>query len=152
MKGAAPTLRAQMQVVRSFRSHPSALFEIRRFIRQLADEARLPPQAATDLLIAVSEACANSMLHTSSRTIRVAWTLHDDRAEVVVRDEGVFRRRVRMPEVEGAGGHGIPLMTALVDEIAILEGTEQEPGTQVRLVKRRRARPVDARPPSAAGA
>lgn len=141
-----------MHVVRSFRAHPSALFEIRRFIRQLADEARLPPQTASDLLIAVSEACANSMLHTSSRTIRVAWTLYDDRAEVIVRDEGVFRRRVRMPEVEGAGGHGIPLMTALVDEITILEGTEQEPGTQVRLVKRRGARTVDARPPSAAGA
>jgi anti-sigma regulatory factor (Ser/Thr protein kinase) len=139
VNGAGPTLRGRMEVVRSFRAHPSALYEIRRFIRDLADQARLPPQTVSDLLIAVSEACANSMLHTSSRTIRVSWTLHDDRAEVVVGDEGVFRRRVRMPEVEGAGGHGIPLMTALVDEITIREGTEQEPGTQVRLVKRRGA-------------
>jgi hypothetical protein len=52
-----------------------------------------------------------------------------------VRDEGVFNKRVRIPELEGQGANGIPLMTALVDEFALKEGTEQTPGSLVRLVK-----------------
>jgi hypothetical protein len=40
-----------------------------------------------------------------------------------------------MSEVEGQGGHGIPLMMALVDEVTIHEGTSREPGTLVRLTK-----------------
>lgn len=124
-----------VSTIHSFRAHPSALYEIRQFVRQLAADANLPSQATNDLLVAVSEACANSMLHTSSREIKVSWTIRSDCVEVKVRDEGVFRRRVPMPELDGRGGHGIPLMMALVDEISIREGTVGKPGTLVRLVK-----------------
>jgi anti-sigma regulatory factor (Ser/Thr protein kinase) len=124
-----------VSTIHSFRAHPSALYEIRQFVRQLAADANLPTQATNDLVVAVSEACANSMLHTSSREIKVSWTIHSECVEVKVRDEGVFRRRVPMPELDGRGGHGIPLMMALVDEISIREGTDGKPGTLVRLVK-----------------
>jgi anti-sigma regulatory factor (Ser/Thr protein kinase) len=124
-----------VSTIHSFRAHPSALYEIRQFVRQLAEEAELPAQATNDLVVAVSEACANSMLHTSSREIKVSWTVQGECVELKIRDEGVFRRRVPMPEVDGRGGHGIPLMMALVDEITIREGTEGKPGTLVRLVK-----------------
>jgi anti-sigma regulatory factor (Ser/Thr protein kinase) len=124
-----------VSTIHSFRAHPSALFEIRQFVRQLAGDANLPTQAINDLVVAVSEACANSMLHTSSPEIKVTWTVQGECVEVRVRDEGVFRRRVPMPELDGRGGHGIPLMMALVDEISIREGTEAKPGTLVRLVK-----------------
>lgn len=124
-----------VSTIHSFRAHPSALYEIRQFIRKLADEASFPAQSTNDLLVAVSEACANSMLHTNSPEIKVSWTPTEDCVEVKVRDEGVFKKRVRIPEIEGQGANGIPLMTALVDEFALREGTEQSPGTTIRLVK-----------------
>lgn len=75
------------------------------------------------------------MLHTSSPSIRVTWRLDGPCVSVEVRDAGVFRRRAPMPEIQGKGGHGIPLMMALVDEMTIREGTATRPGTMVRLVK-----------------
>ena len=55
-------------------------------------------------------------------------------------DDGIFRRRVPMPEVDGEGGHrGIPLMMALLDQVSISGGTESKPGTRIKLVKYREA-------------
>ena len=124
-----------VSTIHSFRAHPTALYEIRQFVRQMAEHASFPDQSTNDLLVAVSEACANSMLHTNSREIKVTWTPAADCVEVKVRDEGIFKKRVRIAEVAGDGAHGIPLMTALVDEFTLKEGTEQNPGTMIRLVK-----------------
>jgi anti-sigma regulatory factor (Ser/Thr protein kinase) len=124
-----------MPATGSFRAHPSALYEVRQFIRDRAAEAFLSGQVTEDLLLAVSEACANSIVHTTSREIRVSWTVTDGCVQVDVEDDGVFKRRIRMPEIEGGGGHGIALMMALVDEFRIREGTRREPGTSVRLLK-----------------
>jgi anti-sigma regulatory factor (Ser/Thr protein kinase) len=124
-----------MPATGSFRAHPSALYEVRQFIRDRAAEAFLSGQVTEDLLLAVSEACANSIVHTTSREIRVSWTVTDGCVQVDVEDDGVFNRRIRMPEIEGGGGHGIALMMALVDEFRIREGTRREPGTSVRLLK-----------------
>jgi anti-sigma regulatory factor (Ser/Thr protein kinase) len=122
-------------VVRSFRAHPSALYEVRQFIRALAGTAGLPRDLTADLVLAVTEACANSILHTTTPEVTVSWRTAGGCVEVEVRDGGVFRRRVPMPEVDGPGGHGIPLMMALVDEFVLQEGSERRPGTLVRLVK-----------------
>ena len=122
-------------VTRTFRAHPSALYEVRQFVRALSEGDRLPPQMTGDLLVAVSEACANSILHTNTPQVRVTWRSSADCVELEILDEGIFKRRVRMPEIEGSGGHGISLMMALVDELSIREGTPASPGTVVRLVK-----------------
>lgn len=53
---------------------------------------------------------------------------------VEVEDDGVFKERLPVPELEDTSGRGIHLMTAFVDEIAIREGTPRSPGTTVRLV------------------
>jgi anti-sigma regulatory factor (Ser/Thr protein kinase) len=124
-----------MPVMQSFRAHPSALYKIRRFVRERGDESALPAQMVDDLTLAVSEACANSIIHTSSPDLRVTWMLSGECVEVQVRDRGVFKRRVMMPELDGRGSHGIPLMIALVDELTIQEGTAARPGTLVRLIK-----------------
>jgi anti-sigma regulatory factor (Ser/Thr protein kinase) len=124
-----------MPVIQSFRAHPSALHKIRQFVRERGDQSSLPAQIVEDLTLAVSEACANSIIHTTSPDIRVSWTLTGDCVEVQVRDRGVFKRQVRMPEIDGRGSHGIALMMALVDELTIREGTPARPGTMVRLVK-----------------
>jgi anti-sigma regulatory factor (Ser/Thr protein kinase) len=85
------------------------------------------------LVLAVSEAGANAIQHSGTDAVVVAWESRDGRIDVEVRDRGLFRRRVPMPEVEGVGGHGVPLMMALVDELSIREGTPERPGTVVRL-------------------
>jgi anti-sigma regulatory factor (Ser/Thr protein kinase) len=121
-------------VVQTFRSHPSVLYHIRRFVRDCARTTELRPDIVSDLLVAVTEAAANSMLHTASRQIRVTWSELEGCVEVDIQDEGVFRREAPMPQLDG-GGHGIPLMMALVDEVTIREGTARKPGTLVRLVK-----------------
>ena len=124
-------------MIRSFPARPSSLYEIRRFIKEQAAEARLPTESADDLTLAVSEACANAVLHASTPEIKVAWEAYDHHVEVEIEDEGIFHSRVRMPEIEGAGGHGLHLMMALMDGFSIEEGTETHPGTRVRLVKRK---------------
>jgi len=121
--------------VKSFRAHPSALFEIRQFVRDRAAAAALAEAVTNDLLLAVSEAAANSIIHTTTADIQLRWTMDADCIQIEVRDRGIFRKRVPMPEVEGRGGHGIQLMMAVVDRVTIEEGTQLRPGTLVRLEK-----------------
>jgi anti-sigma regulatory factor (Ser/Thr protein kinase) len=122
-------------VVRSFRAHPSALATIRTFIRAMADTTSLSERTTGDLVLAVSEGCANSILHTTTPDVTVSWTLRGSCVEITISDRGVFQRRVRLAQVDGGGGHGIPLMMALVDQMEIREGTPRHPGTILRLVK-----------------
>ncbi len=129
------TLEAVTPVVRSFRAHPSSLYQVRQFVRAQSEGARLSEEVTDDLLLAVSEACVNAVLHSSSRLVKVSWRHAAGCAEVVVQDEGVFHRRLPMPEIDGPSGRGILLMMAVMDEVTIHEGSPREPGTQVRLRK-----------------
>ena len=122
---------------RSFPAEATHLHRVRSLIREQADQAALSSHVTGDLLIAVSEACANSALHTDCAELTVRWSLGKDRAEVAVEDDGVFEPTIPMPELnaDGRGGRGIPLMMALMDEVTIRQGTDAAPGTTVRLVK-----------------
>jgi len=113
------------------------LHEARRFVRDRAYEAGLHPSATDDLVLAVSEACANAVLHSRSGIIQVTWGEGLERVQVEVADQGVFRRSVPLQEAEGVHGHGIQLMVALMDEVTVREGTAGRPGTVVRLIKLR---------------
>jgi serine/threonine-protein kinase RsbW len=129
------TIEATVPVVRAFRSHPSSLYQVRQFVRGQATAAGLSEPVADDILLATSEACVNAVLHSSSRTVKVTWRASDRCVEVQVADEGVFQRRVPLPEIDQSAGRGILLMTAVMDEVTIQEGTERSPGTVVRLMK-----------------
>lgn len=131
---------------RTFRAHPSALHDIRSFVRDQAAEGGFRSALVDDLVLAVSEACANAIVHTNSPSVDVRCTLSSEVLLIEVRDEGIFRRRVAMPEFDGHG-RGIPLMAALVDELTIKEGTPERPGTLVRLLKYR----TKEAPPARAG-
>jgi anti-sigma regulatory factor (Ser/Thr protein kinase) len=122
-------------VHRSFRAHPAALSQVREFVRQQASSDELGESVTDDLVLAVSEACVNSVIHTNSSHIEISWRRQDGQVEILVQDEGVFDRKVPVPEVDGTAGRGIPIMLALVDEVTIREGTPSRPGTQVRLRK-----------------
>lgn len=122
-------------VLRSFRAHPSALHDIREFVRSFGEDEHIGADALDDLELAVSEACANAIIHTNSPSVDVACRFSPQAVEAQVRDAGVFRRQVPVPELEG-GGRGIPIMMAVMDEVTIREGSPSRPGTLVRLVKR----------------
>jgi serine/threonine-protein kinase RsbW len=128
-------LQAALPVVRTFRSHPSSLYPVRQFIREQASANSLSQAVTDDVVLATSEACVNAVLHASTRTIKVTWRCAVGCAEVLVEDEGIFNRRLPMPEMNGPSGRGILLMTAVMDEVTIREGTPRQPGTLVRLVK-----------------
>jgi len=122
-------------VKRSFRAHPAALSQVREFVREQAGSDELGESITDDLVLAVSEACVNSVIHTNSAHIHISWRRQNGHVEVLVQDEGVFDRKVPVPELDGTAGLGIPIMLALVDEVTIREGTPARPGTQVRLRK-----------------
>jgi anti-sigma regulatory factor (Ser/Thr protein kinase) len=127
---------SDVAMIRTFRAHPSALAGVRAFIREVAAASSVPDEAADDLVLAVSEACGNAVLHSQSASIFVSFRVLDDAIEVHVKDEGVFRRRLRLESIDGTAGHGTRLMLAAVDELTVRAGTENRPGTLVRLVKR----------------
>jgi anti-sigma regulatory factor (Ser/Thr protein kinase) len=120
---------------RTFPAQAEDLHRIRTYIREEGARAMLSADMVGDIVMAVSEACANSALYTDSSQVSVQLEVVDDRVEVAVEDEGVFTPRIPLPGIDGRGGRGIPLMMALMDEVTIREGNDDAPGTLVRLVK-----------------
>ncbi|MGH2661527.1 MAG: ATP-binding protein [Actinomycetota bacterium] len=123
--------------VRSFPADPSVLVDIRRFLKEQAGRAGMDRGTTDDLLVVANEACTNAIQHSGTDSIEVTWTGTEEGTEIDIRDGGVFKRRIRVSELEGPGGYGIPLMTALSDELEIREGTPSTPGTHVRFRLRR---------------
>lgn len=118
-----------------FPALPSALYQVRKFVREQGEEAGLSHASSNDVILAVSEACANAVLHSGSSKMEVSWEIDDECIEITIADDGVFRRRVPLPEVERTSGHGIPLMMALMDEVSVREGSARNRGTTVVLRK-----------------
>jgi anti-sigma regulatory factor (Ser/Thr protein kinase) len=123
---------------RTFPAHPSALFPVRQFVRGRAADVTLSLAATDDLVLAVSEACANCLHHTSSREFTLRWRALPDRVEVEVADGGVFLEPIPLQDAGAEAGRGIALMMAVIDEVEFRKGTSRRPGTVVRLVKYRR--------------
>ena len=110
------------------------LSEIRRFVG--AEIERLSFRSfKDDLLLAVTEACSNAIRHSGTNEIRVAITPAGSCLEITVSDDGVYRPLVPVPELDGEGHRGIHLMTAVVDDFSLHQGTPARPGTTVSLVK-----------------
>jgi len=125
-------------VDRTFPAERAALAQIRAFVRRRALEDSFGDWADS-IVLAVSEASANAVVHSGSPQVQITWRPYADHAEVEVRDEGVFRRDIRSPW-EGGGNRGLLLMMSLMDQISITCGTDTRPGTVVRMVKNRNGR------------
>ena len=121
---------------RTFAAAPGALREVRGWIGEAANLAGLGEETTADVVLAVSEACANAVRHSGSPRFDVSWNAPGDRFDVEVADHGLFQNRMRVAVVGGAGGMGLPLMTALMDAITVEEGRPEDPGTTVRLTKK----------------
>jgi anti-sigma regulatory factor (Ser/Thr protein kinase) len=119
---------------KTFDALPTVLSEVRQFVRGHAHDVTFG-DSAEDIALAVTEACANAILHSDSKQVRVSVTAGPDRIEIEIADQGLFRPRIGVPELDGEAHRGFQLMTAMMDEVAIIEGTPSRPGTVVRLVK-----------------
>jgi serine/threonine-protein kinase RsbW len=110
------------------------LADVRRFVAAVS-EPYLEQPSIHDLVLAVTEACANAIRHSGSDEVRVTVTVHGPCIEIVVEDDGVYR--MSLPVIDGdAGSHrGLYLMAAMVDDFSLHRGTAARAGTTVRLVK-----------------
>ena len=110
-----------------------ALTDMRAVVRRFASKDGIPSGTADEVVLAVSEACSNAVLHSGSDVVRITWTVRRDCVRVRVDDDGTFRRVVVTPGE--TGGRGFLIMMAVMDEVSVHEGTERHPGTTVRLVR-----------------
>lgn len=110
---------------------PANLPTIRRELNGLLDTLNLPPGRASDIRLAVTEACANAALHAypgrARGNVLITAETSPDLLEVTVRDYGRGLRPDTPPENIGLG---LPLIQTLADAVAILDA---DPGVTVRM-------------------
>jgi len=126
---------------------PEYLIVCRLALNGLAYVAPVSDEALSDLKLAVTEACANSMSHAYGPdegfvTMRVA--VDDGAVAIDISDEGTGMADPA-PSPTGAnggldeGGMGLALIRALVDELEITPGPQ---GAGTRVVFRKRLTPT----------
>jgi serine/threonine-protein kinase RsbW len=111
---------------------PEYVIVCRLALDGLADAAPLTPEILSDLKLAVTEACANSIAHAYGNEIgliRVDVALEPERVLVQVADDGVGIENPEIgtfePEAGNGlreGGMGLALISALVDELHVGPG------------------------------
>ena len=98
---------------------------VRLAMASLARSAGFDEEAVDDLKIAVSEACANSVLSNEeagvTSGVNVTWELHDDRLVIEVADRGNVYDPDGPPQEDSQGFHSrwfmsVALLQSLVDD------------------------------------
>ncbi len=102
---------------------------IREFISDIAVNAGFDPDTASQIELAVDEACTNAIKHAhsynSEKTLELSVILREKRIEITIKDvgKGFDVTRVAKPDLEKymheakKGGFGIHLMRKLMDEV-----------------------------------
>src|SRR6266566_4945359 len=103
----------------------ASLAQVRKFTAARARRAGLPPRRVNDLVIAVAELAANTLVHTSGPGTLTLW-ITDPHA-------GMIRPA---PDAPG-GGRGLWVVHQVCDRVEISTG---QAGTTVRVHMRRRHR------------
>ncbi|WP_017984523.1 SpoIIE family protein phosphatase [Amycolatopsis methanolica] len=114
-------------------AEPRSLVDMRRELRQWLAQSDVPDEAAADVILAVDEACTNSIEHgypgRDDGTLTLTATADEGSVEIVITDDGKWRPP---PADKGIRGRGVGLMRALMTEVDITPG---EQGSQVRLMR-----------------
>ncbi|GHF21908.1 histidine kinase [Amycolatopsis deserti] len=110
---------------------PRSLVDMRWELRQWLAESDVPDEPAQDVILAVDEACTNSIEHgysgSGEGTLTLTATAAEGTVEVVITDDGTWRPP---PADPGIRGRGVGLMRALMTEVDITPG---EQGSEVRM-------------------
>ena len=113
-------------------AHPRQLAPIRRELRRWLAPLKMTGEAQEDMVLAVSEAAANSVEHaypeaTGDDTVELIFWTEPDGVCVEIVDHGLWQTP---PTEHLARGRGIPLMRLLMDSVLIHYGPD---GTSVLL-------------------
>jgi serine/threonine-protein kinase RsbW len=107
---------------------------VRHAIGGLGEALDVPDQTLSDVKLAVTEACTNTVVHAypgGEGPLEVAAYLRDERLMIVVRDEG----RGIVPRTDSPGlGLGLPLIATLAEALEL--GTDDAQRTEVRMTFR----------------
>jgi serine/threonine-protein kinase RsbW len=133
------------RVVRlTFPAKAEYLLLARLALAGLARELPLGDELVADLKLAVTEACGNAVRHAYSGgdgDVSVVFTIDDSRLLMTVEDHGDGIGAPDSPVDEVAepvgpleSGMGMPIIRAIVDELAVEQGSDGR-GTVVRMVK-----------------
>jgi serine/threonine-protein kinase RsbW len=126
---------------------PEYVIVCRLALDGLADAETVTAEVLSDLKLAVTEACANSIAHAYPAEevgpIRVDVLLEPERVVIEVADEGIgienpeigtFEREPDLGEETREGGMGLALISALVDDLQVGRGRDGR-GTRVAFSK-----------------
>lgn len=105
---------------------------IRHVLSGIGDALALHPEVLSDIKLAVSEACANAVVHAyptgHAGLLDLELSATDGHIEVVVRDHGSGM----MPRADSPGlGVGLPLMASLAESLEL--SNRADGGTEVRM-------------------
>jgi serine/threonine-protein kinase RsbW len=113
---------------------------VRLAVSSLAAKSGFDVEAIEDIKVAVSEACSNILCHSdigNEYIYRVECTLHGDRLEIIVVDDGVGfdanDYEEPDPECLQVGGLGLYIIKALMDEVNV--ESQDGTGTRIRMIK-----------------
>ncbi len=110
---------------------PAKLRSVRRNIARWLAGHDVPKEDVDDIVLASSEACANSIEHAygpGEGTVDVEAEVEDGQVTIVVRDTGRWRAARN-----GDRGRGLPLIESCMDSCALTRGDE---GTELRMHRR----------------
>lgn len=117
----------------SLPAHPENLAVIRHVLGGVGEALTLRPDVLSDIRLAVSEACANAVVHAyipnGPGLLDLELSSRPPRLEIVVRDHG----RGMLPRPDSPGlGVGLPLMARLSESMEV--SNRADGGTEVRMI------------------
>jgi len=126
-------------------SHPKFLYIVRNVIYPLAVNAGFSKKEARNIVLAVDEACSNIIKYAyagdTTKTISITVTNETDQISVRLVDLGrkVDAAKIAPRDLDAVrpGGLGTHFMGAVFD--AIVYDTDQDQGTVLTLVRKKRA-------------
>lgn len=128
----------------SFPAKADYLLLARLALSGIARELPVGDEVLADLKLALTEACGNAVRHAYTDTdgdVSIVFTIDDERLLMTVEDRGdgirmpdVLLEPDHPPAVPLESGMGMPIIRAIVDELAVEPGPEGR-GTLVRMVK-----------------
>ena len=110
---------------------PAKLRSVRRNIARWLSGHEVSKEDADDIILASSEACANSIEHAygpGEGSVAIEAEVDDGEITIVVRDTGRWRAARN-----GDRGRGLPLIESCMDSYVFTRGEE---GTELRMIRR----------------